>query len=1317
MKFRSIALVLIGLAAPGMTFKIASHVSTANQVLDDIAAQVQQGGGDYTLRFRGLDLKISVKDGYDAILANPDFFRAGSLGPDAFPDMITGQMDEHSNRGLAAKGNDHRTTDVTYDLRENSKQYRSIDYGMRLLVQARNSGSSQNIAFALGYLGHVSGDGFMHAWVNEQAKGAWSYTDGQGLFGPLSEEIKHVASEGLVDQSMPDKLLTTHPRVDDKIDYSRVKTAAPYDLLDHLYSEELPRSGGEPVGGDIYKYFSFQKTAMNDIEAGTNASLNVLASVAGGPGSPSAVSWVMGRIPGMDALRYITGYNPAEKIAQMFFDDNPLFNPATWYLDQVKDNMHNLNASVDVYRRNWVVMSHCTADNLLKSPGVGNPDRCLELGVEPNLAYPGMSGANKTLLQREMTENFALAQDKDYHKLGDNVGRAAKYLLNGFRLKELPSTLVPADLRLGWVNFKDWLRNNNSVIVDIALYPVATAAAELVCLGDGGVCATDCITNDCSMKILRCVPDKESWCDDNFCHTTLGVDWCDPGYLVCVAGAATWCAGSGVVGCVGCNTGCVWDLAGCTAGNLFDFNSSRKLADAIDDILSPLDAIKAYAVDYLQRRACDVGTAIGLPIADVHRVVGIYKTIDMLEKQGKYGFVNFAFLEEDLKDPAWMAKLSKGNTQLQAVLVKIRDGQYRFIGDELSSLPVDVPANCFTFNTTGAFYKDANFGVILTAQALFAEPGPSAKSFLEAMGPDIPNTFPSFYNTVQLMKLLPMKNASDMNRLFQSQGADARFLPWNDEGKAKYSKICQEDLNNINIICDAIPSLDDPDAYSRKSEELNARDYLLADKTAGPTWIWGRSVTPGNKYTPENSGWTPYVNTPFPLATTDDAIEKLYKKIFLMPSAVPEWMGLDSQKDLWTVAAPAKVSLDATVYKQGTSSMAVTGCGYMSLVSPRAKTSDFGAYSNKLSMDIYVPAPQTNPYWQGALQMSVDLSAAGIYNLYVGQAELTNLPTGTWSKVTFTLPPALMTAMDQDLPGLQFKLALNVTCGNAPFRIDNLRFENPLTVRKTFHSEGSRGQTVLSGSLMGFEVASDWNHGSAQTGAYTTHVMQGQQALKVVSGGWNTVVSRNFSTSELPAVSSSTSFDLFVPDPQPNQWWVGSVALSFNCPSAGLYNVQIGQSDLSKMFWGEYNQVKFDLPEAVKTALLGNHTDASWSFALNTNVSGDFALDNFGFIGTLVPRGPVDPIIVPPAGFVCSGPCLSARPLNWHASLDGTAETWFVTGEDIHGWTASEMQGRTISVNGVDVASGVMPLPNKVNGKYYFRVSAGGNSWASITFW
>jgi hypothetical protein len=89
-------------------------------------------------------------------------------------------------------------------------------------------------------------------------------------------------------------------------------------------------------------------------------------------------------------------------------------------------------------------------------------------------------------------------------------------------------------------------------------------------------------------------------------------------------------------------------------------------------------------------------------------------------------------------------------------------------------------------------------------------------------------------------------------------------------------------------------------------------------------------------------------------------------------------------------------------------------------------------------------------------------------------------------------------------------------------------------------------------------------------------------------------------------------------------------------------------------------------------------------------------------------------------GFLCTGACLSATPIARNQNsgpFNTTGERWFVVTTNINGWQASEIQGRTIRVNGVVVTAGQMPLPPAVNGSYYFQFTAGTNNWSSWSFW
>lgn len=62
----------------------------------------------------------------EAVTEFPEYFRAGSIGPDGFPDLIAGQLWVHVNNGKENGGLD---SSVPFEQR-NVDQWRSVDYGM-----------------------------------------------------------------------------------------------------------------------------------------------------------------------------------------------------------------------------------------------------------------------------------------------------------------------------------------------------------------------------------------------------------------------------------------------------------------------------------------------------------------------------------------------------------------------------------------------------------------------------------------------------------------------------------------------------------------------------------------------------------------------------------------------------------------------------------------------------------------------------------------------------------------------------------------------------------------------------------------------------------------------------------------------------------------------------------------------------------------------------------------------------------------------------------------------------------------------------------
>ncbi len=131
-----------------------------------------------------------------AITQFPAVYRAGTIGPDAFPDLLFGQSQIHP---------DTRTkNDTAPPTSPDTSQ--TFEWLQFLWEQAWDPAQPEgerleNIAFALGYMGgHANGDSWAHTWVNKYAEGV--FPD----FSNLAESdisVRHLVVEGYVDKHRP----------------------------------------------------------------------------------------------------------------------------------------------------------------------------------------------------------------------------------------------------------------------------------------------------------------------------------------------------------------------------------------------------------------------------------------------------------------------------------------------------------------------------------------------------------------------------------------------------------------------------------------------------------------------------------------------------------------------------------------------------------------------------------------------------------------------------------------------------------------------------------------------------------------------------------------------------------------------------------------------------------------------------------------------------------------------------------------------------------------------------------------------------------
>jgi hypothetical protein len=153
-------------AAPAQAFGLRTHLYIADQIHQDLA--------DCRLSLPGGATAAPPPDVCRAISAQRGAFLAGALGPDAFPDLLVGQVYVHPG---------------TADGRQ------AADWLERVLRLAK---TDREIAYAYGQMIHASGDIFAHTYVNNYAGDVFELT---ARFHKDVEE-RHFLLEKYIDQRL-----------------------------------------------------------------------------------------------------------------------------------------------------------------------------------------------------------------------------------------------------------------------------------------------------------------------------------------------------------------------------------------------------------------------------------------------------------------------------------------------------------------------------------------------------------------------------------------------------------------------------------------------------------------------------------------------------------------------------------------------------------------------------------------------------------------------------------------------------------------------------------------------------------------------------------------------------------------------------------------------------------------------------------------------------------------------------------------------------------------------------------------------------------
>ena len=148
----------------------------------------------------------------------PDQFRAGALGPDAYPDIATGQMITHPNN--------LRQWQTIIGATASSDWINALWNAVPLAsIPAASSTCTSELAetaFATGYLTHAAGDMYGHTFINYFAGGAFKIPD---------NALQHVIIEGYVDNLIP---------VDETPDFYNISIDGATDLINDVLVRQMP---------------------------------------------------------------------------------------------------------------------------------------------------------------------------------------------------------------------------------------------------------------------------------------------------------------------------------------------------------------------------------------------------------------------------------------------------------------------------------------------------------------------------------------------------------------------------------------------------------------------------------------------------------------------------------------------------------------------------------------------------------------------------------------------------------------------------------------------------------------------------------------------------------------------------------------------------------------------------------------------------------------------------------------------------------------------------------------------------------------------
>lgn len=247
----AIAISLVSYPSAAWAWKPTTHVYLGKQALDDALddgkvtiPRVDYNNGQVTGEVGTYQVDPTI---LAALRSNAPQYRAGILGPDAYPDILTGQQ-------------------VIHPSASETKIAGGPNAWLAYLWGRANAANTSAIrAFTVGYLTHAAGDMFGHTFVNNFSGGSFAITPPEGP----ANAVKHIVVEGYTDKRVDARAMDRNffnvsiDGVSDFI-YQNMIDARPGTVLDG----QLLRAGGAGTDLSVPRIYStLRANLQRDISA------------------------------------------------------------------------------------------------------------------------------------------------------------------------------------------------------------------------------------------------------------------------------------------------------------------------------------------------------------------------------------------------------------------------------------------------------------------------------------------------------------------------------------------------------------------------------------------------------------------------------------------------------------------------------------------------------------------------------------------------------------------------------------------------------------------------------------------------------------------------------------------------------------------------------------------------------------------------------------------------------------------------------------------------------------------------------------------